>query len=170
MHELEEGAVSHRIRVAGLAATALALATVPFTGSFSSATFVQSSISTGTVSAAADWSSPTARVVVPTGRLRGIVELTATTADSGSGVANVKFQYRAVGETHWRQICTDPAAPYTCTWDTRSVPDGAYDFRVSVNHKSDNTTTSPLVRTQVDNRGAITSVPPTQDSTNDGNS
>ena len=58
----------------------------------------------------------------------GPVTVSAEATDTGSGIASVTFQAFYMGA--WTNICVDTTAPYSCTTDSSSVPDGAYQVRV----------------------------------------
>lgn len=136
------------------AALVAVVAAISLTGS-SSASYVSSTSSTGTVSAAADWVAPTVAVTAPGTAVRGTTTVTATATDSpGSGVKSVTIQRAAAGSSTWTDICTDTTSPFSCDWDTSSVADGAYDLRaVAVDNASPtgNTATSATTRTTVAN-------------------
>lgn len=135
-----------------LAITALlvVVAAVALTGS-SSASYVARTSSSGTVSAAADWTPPTVAVTAPGSPLRGTATITATAADADSGIATVTIQRSATGAAAWTTLCAATSAPYTCSWDTTAVDDGAYDLRAVAVDKAGNTTTSTLVGATVAN-------------------
>ena len=58
----------------------------------------------------------------------GPVTVSAEATDTGSGIASVTFQAFYMGQ--WTNICVDTTAPYSCTTDSSSVADGAYQVRV----------------------------------------
>lgn len=93
----------------------------------------------------------------PGAYLRGAVTVTAN-ANATVGVASVKIQRSASGTTTWVDLCTDTTSPYSCSWDTTTVADGAYSFRAILTDGLGATTTSATVGPdQVDNslvRGA----------------
>lgn len=133
-----------------IVALLLVVAAVAFTGS-SSASFVSSTGSNGTVTAASDWTPPTVAVTAPAGALKGTVQVSATASDADSGIASVAIQRTPAGGTTWTTICTTTAAPFTCSWDTAAVTDGAYDLRAVALDKAGNSTTSTTVQATVAN-------------------
>ncbi len=122
---------------------------------FSSASFVSASSSSSSVSAASDWTPPTVSVTSPGATVRGTVTVTATAADDRSGIASVQLQVRAAGASTWSTICTTTSAPYSCSWNTTGLADGAYDLRAIATDKAANSTTSAEVRTTVVNTATI---------------
>jgi chitinase len=127
------------------------VAALALTGS-SSASYVSSTRSTGTVSAAADWVAPTVAVTSPGAAVRGSTKITATaTDDPGSGVKSVTVQRATAGSTTWTDICTVNTVPFACDWVTGSLVDGAYDLRATATDNAGNTATSATTRTTVAN-------------------
>jgi hypothetical protein len=126
------------------------VAALAMTGS-SSASYVSTSGSTGTVSAAADWTPPTVAVTTPGSALKGTATITATASDADSGIANVTIQSAPAGGSTWTTLCTTTASPYTCSWTTTGVADGAYDLRALAVDRAGNSTTSATVRATVAN-------------------
>lgn len=82
----------------------------------------------------------------------------AATANSTAGVGSVRIQSSPTGTNTWTTRCTVAAAPYACTWDSRTVADGLYDFRAVLTDAAGRETTSaPVTGRRVDNsplRGA----------------
>lgn len=76
--------------------------------------------------------------------LSGTVTVTAQ-ANSTAGVASVRIQRAATGSGTWTDLCTDPAAPYSCAWDTKAVANGSYDLRAILVDGRGATTTSAIV-------------------------
>lgn len=118
---------------------------------FSDATYVSTTSSTATVSAAADWTAPAVTAGVPAAPLQGSVTLTATASDAESGIASVTLQYLPPGASTWTSVCTDATAPFSCAWDTRTGADGTYDVRARATNGAGYTTVSDSVRTTVAN-------------------
>ena len=127
---------------------------------FSSASFVSASSSSSSVQAASDWTPPTVSMTSPGATVRGTVTVTATAADERSGIASVQLQVRAAGATTWSTICTATASPFSCSWNTTGLTDGAYDLRAIATDKAGYTTTSAEVRTTVMNTATITLADP----------
>ncbi len=88
---------------------------------------------------------PSATMDDPGQYVSGTVNLTSTTADSGSGIAGVSYQYSPAGANSWT---TTPAA-----WNTTALADGSYDLHVIATDSAGNSRTSAAVTTQVDNSG-----------------
>jgi hypothetical protein len=139
--------------VLGLVATTAA--TVPSSG----ADFSARTVSPGSgVTAAADWVAPTVAVTDPGSPLRGTVPLAAAATDSGAGVRTVQVQVapNAGDGASYATVCTPTAAPYTCSWSTAGLADGAYKVRAIATDKADNAATSAVVSNRVvDNTAPI---------------
>ena len=85
--------------------------------------------------------------------LVGTVTLSGTATDSGgSGMASLTFQHTPAGGSTWTDACSDPTSPYSCAFNTATLPDGLYDMRSLAADNAGNTTAS-AVRTnrRVDN-------------------
>ena len=80
----------------------------------------------------------------------GPVTVSAEATDTGSGIASVTFQAFYVGA--WTTICVDTTAPYSCTTDSTSVPDGAYQVRVITTDNAGVSTTGSTYQIIVDNQ------------------
>jgi chitinase len=149
-HRKEKSAMTRRLPHMAAALVAV-VAAICLTGS-SSASYVSSSSSTGTVSAAADWVAPTVAITAPGTAVRGTTTVTATATDTaGSGVKSVTIQRAVAGSSTWTDICTDTSAPFTCDWATSGLVDGAYDLRAAATDNAGNTATSATTRTTVAN-------------------
>jgi large repetitive protein len=90
--------------------------------------------------------------------LRGSETLTASPGGSLSGIASVEFQYADAGAPRtnppagtWTSIGTDLTAPYSVSWNTTAVADGAYDLRILIKNKANNTSITYLDSRVVDN-------------------
>ncbi|WP_426987537.1 Ig-like domain-containing protein [Pseudarthrobacter sp. Y6] len=64
----------------------------------------------------------------PGAYLTGTVTLNAA-ANSTAGVGSVRIQAAPAGTTTWTTRCTLAVAPFSCAWNTSTVPDGLYDVR-----------------------------------------
>ena len=117
---------------------------------FSGASYVSSSRSMATVSAARDWTAPTVTLRAPGETVQGVVSLVADAADGVSGVRDVVVQY-AAPSGGWVPVCTATTSPYTCAWDTRVIADGTYTLRAVATDVDGNSTTSSTVSTTVAN-------------------
>lgn len=91
-----------------------------------------------------DNTPPTATISVPSGPLSGVVTLTASGQDSGSGLGSITFQVAPAGGGNWTTIATQSNPPFTRDFDTRSLPDGSYDFRVIARDVAGNSAPSPV--------------------------
>jgi hypothetical protein len=117
------------------------------------ATDAAGNTSTSVVSArTVDNTAPTASLTLPA-YVRGTVTLAVTAGDgNGSGVASVTYQMRPTGTSTWSTACTIATAPFSCTGDTSTTPDGNYDLRAVVtDHAGFSTTTTPTATTRLDN-------------------
>lgn len=123
----------------------------------SAAAFTSRTVNRASVAAAPDWTPPTVTVTAPGPVVSGTVTVEATASDARSGLAGVVIEYAAGGS--WTTLCTRSAAPYSCGWDTTSVPDGAYQLRARATDRAGYTATSPLVGTTVANGGVTLSDP-----------
>lgn len=132
--------------VLGLLATTAA--TVPSSG----AAFSARTANAGSgISAAADWVAPAVAVTDPGSPLRGTVALAATATDAGSGVGGVQVQVapNAGDGSSYTTVCTATAAPYSCSWATAGLADGAYKVRAIATDKASNAATSAVVSNRV---------------------
>jgi hypothetical protein len=95
---------------------------------------------------------PTVSVNNP-GILHGTVTISVTASDgTGTGILNVQLQGSPGGAGAWGAVCTDTTAPYSCTYDTTTVPDGLYDLRaIATDNASHATTSAVLANVRVDN-------------------
>lgn len=123
---------------------------------FSGASFTAASDTASTVRAAADYYPPRVALTSPGATVNGIIAVSATASDTGSGVAQVVLQYAASGSTTWTGLCTDTTSPYSCSWDTATVADGDYQLRAIATDKVGTSTTSAVVATKVANPAAVT--------------
>jgi hypothetical protein len=96
---------------------------------------------TAAITRLVDNSPPTTTPSIPSSGT-GTVSMSATAADTGSGIAYVAFE--ALYQGVWYEFCRDTTAPYTCAGDSAQVADGTYSIRVVVaNNAGVKTTTSP---------------------------
>ena len=81
--------------------------------------------------------------------------LAGTATDTGSGVANVQFQYSTHGGSTWNNIgAAVTGTPYGTSWNTTIVADGLYDLRMIATDQSGNPAFSPVIPIQVNNSAA----------------
>lgn len=104
------------------------------------------------VGAAADWTPPAVSLTSPGSPVKDTVNLTATATDGETGIKSVTIEYLPVDGSAWSTVCTVGTAPYTCSWDSKSVPDGSYDLRARATDNAGYASTSPTVRTTVANK------------------
>lgn len=87
----------------------------------------------------------------PGAYLTGNATLTAA-ANSAAGVGNIRIQTAPAGTATWTTRCTLTTEPYSCMWDTHSVPDGLYDFRaVLIDGAGQQTISTTVPGRRVDN-------------------
>jgi hypothetical protein len=103
------------------------------------------------LTAAADWVAPSVTLADPGSPLRGTVTLAAAATDLGSGVARVRFHAARAGSGSWTQLCDDTTLPYTCTFDSTTLADGAWDLRAVATDSAGNTASSVVAGRTVDN-------------------
>jgi Bacterial Ig domain len=151
-----------RIRFLTVASLALAALWFGMPG-FSGATYTATTgNSVSTVTAATDWTPPTVSMTAPGSTLTGTVTVAANASDATSGVASVAIQYAVSGGSAWTTLCTDTTSPYSCSWDTTLVTDGAYSLRAVAIDKAtpSNTATSATISTNVGNTPVVTLTDP----------
>jgi hypothetical protein len=141
--------------VAAIGVIGAGAASIPGSGaSFSS----QSQNPANALTAAADWIAPTVAVADPGSPLRGVVPVTATATDAGSGVASVALQSapNAGGDASYTALCTATASPFSCSWDTTKLADGLYKLRATATDRDGNAATSAVVSQRL-----VDNTPPT---------
>ncbi|MEO7270012.1 MAG: Ig-like domain-containing protein [Knoellia sp.] len=119
---------------------------------FSSASFTVRTQTTGSVSAAADWTPPSVAVVSPGSPVKDIPTISVTATDGESAIASVTLEQLPPGGSDWTIVCTDTVAPYACAWDTRSLADGLHSLRARATDAAGYESTSEVVRTTVANK------------------
>lgn len=154
-------AAAFRTAVLAVLAAVFITAISPAGPGFSSAAFTSATVNAAnSVGAAADWTPPTVSVDPPAGTLKDTVWISATAADGETGVRDVAIAVRAVGAATWTTLCTVGSSPYRCSWDTRTVADGAYELRAIATDRAGYATTSAVMGATVGNAVAVTlSVP-----------
>ncbi|WP_458779787.1 Ig-like domain-containing protein [Arthrobacter sp. D3-16] len=148
-----EGAPPLALRAGAAAGILAALSVMVLAGAsvFSSAAFTASTANAAnTFSAAADWTPPTVSLTSPGSTVRGSVTLTAEATDAETGIRSVTIEYSSTGGA-WTALCTAAAPPYSCLWNTTTVPDGGYTLRATATDNTGLTSTSAAVETRVAN-------------------
>jgi hypothetical protein len=96
--------------------------------------------------------APVVSMVDPGSKLSGVVTLNAEAGDADSGVVSVTIQRAVSGSSTWTDVCTATATPYSCRFDTRTVAEGAYDFRAVATDLAANSKISTTVQNRrIDN-------------------
>ncbi|MFT4049341.1 MAG: Ig-like domain-containing protein [Solirubrobacterales bacterium] len=99
-----------------------------------------------------DNTAPTATMTDPGANNAGVETLASTVSDATSGLATVTYQYKLNSGTTWSTACSSTATPYTCSFNTGSVADGLYDFRViAVDNAGNSTTSATIASRRIDN-------------------
>ena len=86
--------------------------------------------------------------------LRGSVTLSATLYNAGILPYVVSIQYAVSGTTTWKTLCSNLAAPYTCSWNTASstfTQGESYDLRAVATIGVSSTTSATVSDVQIDN-------------------
>ncbi|MDN4173645.1 Ig-like domain-containing protein [Nocardioides sp. SOB77] len=133
-----------------LAVVALLALPLVWSGS-AGASFTSTTATTGSTWSVAEEVVTSLTLVDPPDAVRGTTPLTAVVTGSVAPGTTVRIDYAPAGSTTWRTICTDTAAPYTCSWSTTGLANQEYDLR-AVLVSGSATMTSPVVEgVQVDN-------------------
>lgn len=61
--------------------------------------------------------------------VRGTVPLTTSLHNGGTSTYTVRVQYSLAGANVWKDICTNLASPYSCSWVTTEYTNDYYDLR-----------------------------------------
>ncbi|MFC8303272.1 Ig-like domain-containing protein [Specibacter sp. NPDC057265] len=147
-----EPSSAQRLSAAFGIVAALVAMTILGASAFSSAAFTATTANVAnTFGAAPDWVAPTAAMISPGTTVRDTVLLTATASDDVSGIRKVVIQYASVDTGTWVSLCTSESAPYSCPWNTKALPDGAYLLRATATDKAGLSTTTEPIRTTVAN-------------------
>ena len=93
--------------------------------------------STSTRTVTVDNAKPVVSLTAPTGSVSGTVALSATASDN-VGVADVKFYV----DNSTTALATDTTSPYTASWNTTTVANGAHTLSAVARDAAGNTTTS----------------------------
>ena len=98
-----------------------------------------------------DNTAPSVTMGSPGANVRGLIALTSTSSDAGSGVATVTYQYSAAGQNTWQST--------SALWDTTTLTDGLYDLHVVVTDNAGNSTVSATVaNVRIDNTAPTVTV------------
>ncbi len=104
-----------------------------------------------------DNTAPSATLTAPAATLAGTITLQSTTADgSGSGVANVRYEYKPSAGGSWTTACTGASTPFSCLFNTATAADGLYDFRaVATDGVALSATSAAVTSRRIDNTAPI---------------
>ena len=83
--------------------------------------------------------------------VRGTVQLSAAAYGTGTLTPTARLQYRATGALSWTTLCTNVAAPYTCSWNTTAVSSGSYELRAQLTAGGTTVTSEVVSDVTVDN-------------------
>lgn len=93
--------------------------------------------------------------------VKGNVALTATLYNTGGVTYTVAIQYAPTGTTSWKNLCSNLASPYTCTWNTAGTAftqGASYDLRAVATAGGTSTTSATVVDVLVDNIAPATTM------------
>ncbi len=109
--------------------------------------------STTTLTFTDDSTNPTGSITAPaaSAAVRSFVTVSSDSADTGSGVDHVDFQYSVSGANSWSAIGTDTSSPFSASWWSFLISDGLYDLRAITTDNVGNTFTSATITVRVDN-------------------
>lgn len=96
-----------------------------------------------------DNDAPTVTMTDPGTPLSGTRTFAAVASDDHSGVAKVVLQYATTGTSTYKVLCTVIDTPFSCRFDTTTLPNGSYSFRAVATDVAGNTTTSAAVTNRV---------------------
>ncbi|MET1058209.1 MAG: Ig-like domain-containing protein [Nocardioides sp.] len=107
---------------------------------------------TATQTRTVDNSAPSVSISSPTNgsTIAGTVTITAA-GNAVQGINNVRIEARAGTTGTFAVVCTDNVAPYTCTYNTTTVPNGTYQIQAVLTPTSGAAVTSAVVTVTVDN-------------------
>lgn len=98
-----------------------------------------------------DNTAPVASITDPGAYVRGTITLGGTASDSGSGLASLALEGRALGDTVWGAVCSSTTSPLSCSYNTTTIPDGSYEIQLVATDNAGNQETTATVTTVVDN-------------------
>lgn len=104
-----------------------------------------------TIMEVADETTPLTTVTSPApgAVLAGVVTVTASAEDAGSGLRSVRIQVARCAGGSWTELETTARAPYSASWDTRTLEAGSYLLRSVATDRAGNSSTSEPVRVVV---------------------
>ncbi|BBE21307.1 hypothetical protein MN0502_01900 [Arthrobacter sp. MN05-02] len=106
-----------------------------------------------------DNQAPSVTMNDPGTPLTGTRIFTATATDAHSGVVQTQIQYARAGSTTWTVLCNAETAPYSCKFDTLTLPNGSYNFRAIATDAAGISSISAVISNRlVDNTIASVSV------------
>ncbi|MBT2551551.1 signal peptidase I [Arthrobacter sp. ISL-5] len=96
-----------------------------------------------------DNQAPAVTMTDPGTPLSGTRTFAATATEADSGVAQVQLQYASTGSPTWTTYCTVTAEPYSCRFDTTTLPNGSYSFRAIATDAGGLSTTSAAITNRI---------------------
>ncbi|AKX93072.1 Ig-like domain-containing protein [Neomoorella thermoacetica] len=108
-----------------------------------------------------DNSAPTVSLTAPANNawVGGTYSVTANASDSESGIASVRFEYSTDNGSNWTTIGTATSSPYSVSWSTASIADGATVLvRATATNGVGVTKTSDPVTVRIDNSAPTVSL------------
>jgi hypothetical protein len=142
------------VRLRAIAALLAVAAVVTAGVTFSGAAFTAASADPSNGFTASTAFNLSATMTDPGPYLHATATLGATASDGedNSSISSVKIQRSPAGAGTWTDVCTDPSAPYSCSFDTTAVGDGLYDLRaIATNNAGGTATSTTVTNRRVDN-------------------
>jgi hypothetical protein len=102
-----------------------------------------------------DNSGPAVTLDDPGGFLSGTVQISASAADTGAGVASLTLSWRRAGATNWSTLCTGATSPRSCAFDSTATADGDVELRAGAVDSVGNARFTPTVTRRVDNTAPV---------------
>lgn len=93
--------------------------------------------------------------------VRGTVSLATSLYNTGGVTYTVSVQYAPTGTTTWKNLCSNLASPYTCSWNTAGsafTQGASYDLRSVATSGGTSTASATVVGVLVDNVAPATSM------------
>jgi signal peptidase I len=83
---------------------------------------------------------------------RGTVSLATTVYNPAGGTPTVRVEYSLAGTNRWSTLCSNLAAPYSCTWNTTGFANDYYDLRSVIGTGASATYSQTLTDILIDNQ------------------